>query len=161
MAEIGRSITGLFLFFILALFGCSGSSESSNESQEITTLDLRSGNLELTPRQGVAFTGVQGGSFSGAATFTLANLGSQPISFQVTKNRIWIDVTPNHGTLAGHQSISMVISPSSAAEGLPVGSNRGQVLVEQTSLDNARALRIPVSISVSDSQAFPVIAPGH
>ncbi len=84
--------------------------------------------LEVTPADGLASTGPEGGSFEPPSkNYTLQNTGGTALDWTATPNRTWIAVSPASGTLDPGVSSTVTLSTSTAAEGLAAGSYDGVV----------------------------------
>ena len=84
--------------------------------------------LEVTPADGLASTGPEGGSFEPPGkSYTLQNTGGTALDWTATPNTTWIAVSPASGTLDPGVSTTVTLSTSTAAEGLAAGSYDGVV----------------------------------
>ena len=82
------------------------------------------GELILTPGVGTVWAGDRGGPFSpGAATFTLANAGADPINWSVSEPAPWLSLSKTGGTLAPGASEPLAVRPVDAnAAAMAVGT---------------------------------------
>ena len=77
------------------------------------------GVLEVTPQEDFISTGEKGGPFSPAYKYyKLKNTGGKTISFSISKNQNWLELSRTSGKLEPGKSISVKVSFSSAANKL-------------------------------------------
>ena len=72
------------------------------------------------------FSGIVGDGTLEAQTFVLQNIGDIASDFEVSSDRSWVHVSPNSGSLAVGESISIQVSVDACME---VGSESGEVLI--------------------------------
>lgn len=76
----------------------------------------------------LAGTGEVGGPFTPTSTaYTVRNIGTNPLNYQVSANVNWVDVSNASGTLAAGASTTVTVSYNSAANALAAGSYTGSV----------------------------------
>ena len=84
--------------------------------------DIPPSGLKVTPSDGLAAEGPLGGPFAPlSVSYTVANLGSDPISYEVTKSQNWLSVDNPSGTLAGHATTAVTVSINGQADYLGTG----------------------------------------
>ncbi len=105
---------------------------NSNPSQDrivgnaVLNLPLLRDDLWVAPSQGLDFTGNKGGPFAPASqSYTLTNVGTEPIEWTATITQPWLSIEPNSGTLESHDSVGggdsqvVVVSITADANALP------------------------------------------
>ncbi len=79
--------------------------------------------LEVSPLEGFAPTGPEGGPFAPAAlSYTLVNRGDEPLRFEVRGANRWLRVSPSSGELAPGASASVEVGLTDEVLALPAGS---------------------------------------
>ena len=80
------------------------------------------GILDVTPADGLIARGPdKDGRFTPASkTYTLRNVGQEPIDFAVTRSKAWANVAPAEGSLAPGAAIQVVVSISEQARNVRV-----------------------------------------
>ncbi len=93
--------------------------------------------MEVTPETNLNVTGPVGGPFTPESfVYTLENGGGLPVEYSVTHSAPWLTLTNASGTLAGHETVQVTVSLSSAASGLSEG--RYTDTITFTNLTNGR-----------------------
>jgi hypothetical protein len=78
--------------------------------------------IEVTPDVNFFSQGPVGGPFAPASlAYTIKNLGTTPLNYEVTKSQSWLNVTNATGTLPGHGTVVVTLSISAAAESMGTG----------------------------------------
>ncbi|MAK61226.1 MAG: hypothetical protein CMK09_09635 [Ponticaulis sp.] len=97
-----------------------------------------------------------------ATAVNISNPGSQAIEFRVDVDVPWLDVSPRSGTIAGLDSIQLMISVNDQAEALAAGSYTGRITVVNLSSRPARqpgalgaesesvVVSIPLTITIAE-----------
>lgn len=97
---------------------------------------------------GFSASGPLGGPFvPSTKVYTVSNSGSQTIDFNVSKTQAFLTLSPNSGTLSAGQSLNVVVSINSAANGLPLGSHSDIVTFTNSTNNNGSTSR-SVSLEV-------------
>ncbi|MHC4640861.1 MAG: S8 family serine peptidase [Planctomycetota bacterium] len=105
---------------------------SSNSSQDrivgnaVLNLPLLRDDLWVSPSQGLDFSGNKGGPFvPKSQSYTLTNVGADPVEWTATITQPWLSIEPNSGTLDPHDSVGggdsqvIVVSITADANTLP------------------------------------------
>ena len=81
--------------------------------------------LKITPGTGFIFTGPVGGPFSPAAQiYSLTNRSSSPLSWSLANTSLWLNVSPDSGTITGGgPTATVTVSLAGAAANLPPGNH--------------------------------------
>lgn len=106
--------------------------------------------LSITPPVGFAASGpTNNGGFSPTSrTYTLANNGAVPLNWAASSTSIWLNISPSSGTLlAGGPASNVVVSISSAATNLAVGTYSGGVVFSNA--NSGATQTIPYSLQVN------------
>ncbi len=106
-----------------------------------STLALPGRGLLVRGAQELHAVGPLGGPFDPAyVTYTLENVGPDPLTFSVSTAAPWLDLTSTGGTLAGREAIEVEISINEHAGSLEDGLYRAEVLFvnETENIGNAR-----------------------
>ena len=102
--------------------------DGSIPSVTVTVTQAGAPALEVTPADGLASTGPEGGPFEPPGRdYTLQNTGGTALDWTATPNRTWIAVSPASGTLDAGASTTVTLSTTAAAEGLAAGIYDGVV----------------------------------
>ncbi len=108
--------------------------------------------LTVTPSEGLASAGNQGGPFSPSSkTYTLTNTGGSSLNWQASKSQAWVSLSQASGTLAAGGSIAVTVSINSNAAGLGAGSYSDTVYFTNLTNNNGSTTR-PVSLQISAAQ---------
>ena len=103
--------------------------------------------MRVTPRTGLAATGMEGGPFSPAsATYTVTNASLDPLVWTAELNVAWATLSTNGGTLAAGSSATLTVALNYQADFLAVASYAGALLVSNVT-DGAQQSR-PLSLAV-------------
>ncbi len=113
--------------------------------------------LDITPVEGFASSGYQGGPFTPAGKdYTLTNTGADPINWTAVVTASWLSVEPNCGTLAGANDVNFVqVSINSNAVWLGVGTHTAEVTF--TNLTSGIVQNRPVELEVTPIHSSGVI----
>jgi len=75
--------------------------------------------LYVTPSQGLNSSGIEGGTFTPASiTYTIKNVGTNPIDWTLTKGSDWLDLSKSGGTLAADATDTVAVSVNAQADTL-------------------------------------------
>ena len=115
--------------------------------------------LQVSPFEGLEFSGYQGGPFSPSSrVYTLTNVGTGIITWVVTHTQSWLDVSLTHGTLGAGGSTNVTVSMNTQANALAVGAFFDPVIFQNTcsGFGQARTVglvvrEVPGEIKVLDS----------
>ncbi len=108
--------------------------------------------MTVTPAGNLTSTGFQGGPFApSSAQYTVTNSGGAPITFTVSDNAAFVDVSTAGGTLAAGASTTVTVSFNAAANALSPGIHSGTVTFTNTTNGNGNTTR---------GIALEVLAPG-
>ena len=78
--------------------------------------------IEVTPDASFHSEGPLGGPFVPAsANYTIENLGSTPLDYEVTKSQNWLAIANATGTLPAHSTVIVTVSISAAATSMGTG----------------------------------------
>jgi hypothetical protein len=84
--------------------------------------------LRIVPDMGFSAVGGQGGPFTiTSQSVTVTNTGTNSLSWTVTANAAWLNVSTAGGTLNVNDSVTMTVSLNSAASNLTVGTYVGSL----------------------------------
>ncbi|MEJ2696902.1 MAG: hypothetical protein P8013_09670, partial [Candidatus Sulfobium sp.] len=139
------------------------------------------GVLEVTPTGEFVSTGLEGGPFASRKVYTLKNTGYAPIDWSVTASRSWVDARKNinmaamplakiksasagadrlasiinrssrSGALSPGDSVSVVVSLTSAANSLSAGTHTATVsFVNSTSGEGNTSRRVSLTVQPAD-----------
>jgi hypothetical protein len=90
--------------------------------ENLAALGLGPGELSVTPAEGMAGTGVEGGPFAPSSwSYDLSNVGQSALTWSAEKTAEWIDVSPNGSTLAADASETAAVALNAAANDLAAG----------------------------------------
>ena len=85
--------------------------------------------MEVTPATNFTFSGHPGGPFMPSTTsYQLTNSSEVPVAWAVEPDVPWLSVLPSSGALLPGASTQVIVSPNSAADGLPEGSHPGGII---------------------------------
>jgi Pro-kumamolisin, activation domain/Viral BACON domain len=84
--------------------------------------------LLITPPAGFTSSGPSGGPYSvNSQTYTLLNLGTNAVAWNLTNSANWLTVSQSGGILNSGASTTVTVSLNSAVNGLLIGHNSGSV----------------------------------
>jgi len=105
--------------------------------------------LIVTPATGLVVIGPSGGPFNPlSATFTLANIGGQNLSWLIGKSSAWLTLSANNGTLAAGASTNITLSVNANATGLASGSYADTLTFINNSAGGLGGTNRPVLLTV-------------
>jgi bacillolysin len=136
----------------------SGSVSSTANPLNITMNALKSvtanfvtvvpGTLQVTPVDGFASIGEQGGPFSPSTKqYTLSNIGNSSINWTASKGQPFIDLSSSGGTLTAGANTIVTVSVNSLATSLPIGTYQDTVTFTNTTNGNGNTTR-PVLLQI-------------
>jgi len=130
----------------------------------IDDISLYGGNvidaLTVSPADRLAASGESGGPFDPPCkTYTLTNLGADPIDWTSSTSQDWLDVTPIGGTLAGGTAVDVAVCFSSQANALSNGVYDDQVVFTNTA--SGAAYTRDVQLQVGPADAFTELFAGN
>ena len=110
------------------------------------------GQLSVTPAEDVVASGMAGGPFDPESqVYTLSNIGSEPLGWQVSNLEDWVSISsPTNGALSSGESATVTVSINSAAESLALGSHQDTVTFANTTNSEGTTTR-SVSLAVLES----------
>jgi hypothetical protein len=104
--------------------------------------------LEVTPADNAEFWGNPGGPFGQAgAVYTLKNIGSSAIDYQVTSDQNWLTIDNSSGVLDGGAQTTCTLALNASGELLPQGNYSAEISFVNTTThfgDTARAAQLYV-----------------
>jgi|GEM_PF-6752251 len=146
-------------YTVLAASGGSG-----KESGTYTvSLQLRAGDpgsMTLSPAEGLHGEGLIGGPFSPLSrAYTLINSGGLPIQWSVAKNRDWVELSSEAGTLepGASQTVTVSINPEMIVT-FPAGTYTDAVTFTNVTEANRQFIRI-VSVRVDPIEGILQVTP--
>jgi hypothetical protein len=107
-----------------------------------------SGTIGFSPAN-LAFSGTVGGTNPAAQSFALTNTGGGTLSWTLSDNATWLQLTPASGTTTTETD---TISASVTTSGLAAGTYNGIITVTASGASNSPR-QIPVSLTLSASTA--------
>jgi hypothetical protein len=108
------------------------------------------GELSVTPSDGLASSGDQGGPFSPTSkTYTLENTGDNSIDWTASKNEAWVTLSSAGSTLTSGASTTVTVSINGNADSLAPGPYNDTVTFTNTTNGKGDTERA-VSLNVSD-----------
>ena len=117
------------------------------------------GELHIAQSEGFHATGLVGGPFTPAsATYTLSNLGTEPLNWTATKNQTWLALSTTGGTLQGGASVEVSVSLNGGADTLAAGMHNDTVTLTNSTNGNGNSTRA-VSLHVVPSGGI-LVTPG-
>jgi len=126
------------------------------------------GSLDVTPAEGFASTGPEGGPFSPPSqAYTLRNIGATTINWRAVRVEVWTSLSSTTGTLTPGATRTITVSINSGANGLDPGSYSDTVSFMNTTNGNGNTTRevsltitgAAGSLSVSPSSSFSSSGP--
>jgi hypothetical protein len=112
------------------------------------TASTNSGMIGFSPAS-LAFSGTVGGTNPAAQAFALTNTGGGTLSWTLSDNATWLQLTPASGTTTTETD---TISASVTTSGLAAGTYNGIITVTASGSTNSPR-QIPVSLTLSASTA--------
>jgi PKD repeat protein len=90
--------------------------------ENLAALGIGPGELSVTPAEGMAGTGVEGGPFTPSSwSYELSNVGQSTLTWSAEKTADWIDISPDGSTLAADASETAAVALNAAADDLAAG----------------------------------------
>lgn len=125
----GTSLGGL-LFLNNTSNGAGDSTLQGTLSIENPDQPDEPGLLSVGGSAGYSFEGPEGGPYTpGWTTFTMTNVGGQPINWNASTNAGWVDFDSTSGTLAPGQTANASVFPTSAADSLGAGNHAASITI--------------------------------
>ena len=127
---------------------------NSSRSVHLTVESPQS--LSVTPGDGFAAAGPEGGPFSpDRKTYTVSNPGTAPVEWSVSTTSGWLDLSSTGGTLAGGSSDTVVVSVNAQANNMAAGSHGATIqFVNVTSGNGDTTRAVSLWISSGSVQAM-------
>ena len=124
----------------------------------VDLLDPTAGLLTVTPADPIGFEGPVGGPFTPAQhVFTLANAGTEALTWTATAGAAWLAAAPAGGSLLPAAEQQVVVTLDAAAAGLGAGMRSTSLVFADTGGGQGGAA-IPVALAVLDRQPQVVAA---
>jgi hypothetical protein len=116
------------------------------------------GELSVSPSTNLVSSGTEGGPFSPASiTYTLTNVGGQPIDWTATKTQDWVSLSSGGGTLASDASVNMVVSINAIADNLDAGCYSCTVsFVNTTNGEGSTTRDVSLTVTPDGSDPLPM-----
>jgi lysyl endopeptidase len=122
----------------------------STGAQYVDTLVPGASGLQVTPTSGLESYGNAGGPFTpSSAAYTVKNVGTSSVNYQVTKTQAWVSLTNASGTLAGGATVTVTVSINATANSLGNGNYADTVTFTNTTNhqgDTTRAVALHVGV---------------
>ena len=118
--------------------------------------------LTVTPSDGLASSGYQGGPFTPSnKVYTLSNTGTSNLTWAASWAAPWMGVAPSNGTLAAGATTDVTVALTAQAGTLPPGTNADTVVFSNLSsgVSQSRSVQLVVRERVLDHFAWDPIAP--
>jgi hypothetical protein len=116
----------------------------------VDTLNPGATGLQVVPATSFESWGDAGGPFTPVSTlYTLKNVGSTPLDYQVTHAQAWVSLTNTSGSLAAGASTDVTVSINAAANTLSLGTYTDTVVFTNTTDhlgDTSRTVTLHVGI---------------
>ncbi len=97
----------------------SGFNEVSDYKIQLIRIIGTENSLYVTPSHALNSSGIEGGPFTPASiTYTLKNVGTDPIDWTLANGEDWLDLSKQGGTLAADATDTITISVNSQADSL-------------------------------------------
>ena len=122
--------------------------------------------LRITPATGFASAGGVGGPFTATSeTLTLTNAGTNSLSWSLTNNATWLNITGSGGTLTpGGPASTVTVSLNAAASNLMVGTYNSTVwftnLTDGVGQSRVFALNVVASPTITNSPGSQAVLQG-
>jgi hypothetical protein len=115
--------------------------------------------LYVTPSQGLSSSGIEGGPFTAAnITYTLKNVGSNPIDWNLTKGEDWLDLSKTGGSLAAGATDTVTIAVNTQANTLAANAYFDTLTFTNTTENNLEIFR-NVTLLVKTPEGSLVVTP--
>jgi hypothetical protein len=146
-------------FTVLAASGGSGKETGTYR----VSLSLKAGDpgsMTVSPVEGLHASGLVGGPFRPLnRAYTLHNSGSLPIQWTATKNRDWVELSAEAGTLEPGASFMVTVSINPERVGnFPVGTYTDTITVTNVTEANRNFIRL-VSLRVDPIEGILTVTP--
>jgi len=140
------------------------SNQTQKVNQELAFALLVAPALSLSPTQGFTAAGPVGGAFAPSSqSFVLANASGGAQNWKLISTNAWMSVSATNGVLAAGGQTNIVVSLTTAANALKVGTYAASLaLSNQTQKVNqelAFALQVAPALSLSPTQGFTAVGP--
>jgi len=152
-------------YYLLACADDTNAVAESNEennciaSANKVNVSVVPGILSVTPSDGLASSGNQGGPFSPSSkNYTLQNTGGASLSWTASKTQTWTTLSSTSGTLAANATTTVTVSINSNANSLTPASYGDTVSFINTTNGNGNTTR-PVSLTVSTAPTGLTVTP--
>jgi len=153
----GANRPQLWAAFARRGMGLSASSPSSSSTAGLVEAYDLPDNLQITPAV-LSVTGPVGGPFTpNPATFTLANSGTNSLSWSLSSASAWFSISPTSGILAGGATSNLSVLVSGVATNFPLGATNASVWF--TNLTSGIAQSRTFSVSVVGRSLFENFEP--
>jgi lysyl endopeptidase len=120
--------------------------------QFVDTLVPSATGIRVTPASGLDSSGDPGGPFTPASfDFTVKDIGTTTLNYQVSATQSWVSLTNATGTLNGGQQATITVSISADANALPAG-NYTDTLTFTNLTDHAGDTTRPVTLHVGGAR---------
>ncbi len=126
-----------------------------NTTRGVTLNVLEPARLTVTPADGLAASGFQGGPFAPSTkTFTLSNTGAFPLDFSAADDQGWLDVAPVSGTIPANGTLTVTLSINAAANALASGTHNGTLTLTNVTSGLGTTTRPAVITVVPNGQVI-------
>ncbi|MGD9548115.1 MAG: trypsin-like peptidase domain-containing protein [Candidatus Krumholzibacteriia bacterium] len=115
----------------------------------LDTLDPYATDFQVSPGGNLDAAGNQGGPFTPSSlAYTLENQGAASLSFQVSVDVPWVDLSVTSGSIPAGGSMNAIVSINAAAGGLAIGSYTGTVTFSDLTngVDVMRGVNLQVGV---------------
>lgn len=144
---------------VVTFTNITNSSGSATRAVSLTVNAPAPGVLAVSPADGLASSGIQGGPFSpGGITYTLTNTGGSPLNWAASKSQSWLSLLNTGGTLAPGASASVWVAIGSGATALPPG-NHGDTITFTDATSGAAVTTRSVGLSISGTPGVLAVSP--
>jgi subtilisin family serine protease len=112
--------------------------------------------LSVTPADVFTATGELGGTpvVPASRTYSVTNRGSSTVSWTSTKSANWFALSPNAGTLAAGQSVTVTVTLDAVVNSFPLGSTTGDFTITNTATTRSHVRGVAVTITPSTIASF-------
>jgi len=156
-------------YYLLACADDTNTVAESNENNNCIAsankgnVSVAPGILSVTPSDGLASSGNQGGPFSPSSkSYTLQNTGGSSINWTASVTQTWVSLSSTSGTLAAGASTTVTVSINNNANSLPANANpySDTVTFTNTTNGNGNTTRaVSLTITGPSSGSITVTSP--
>ncbi len=115
------------------------------------TMIVSPDDLVVSPADGLASVGEQGGPFTPACiTYTLTNIGEEQIGWVTSPTQPWLKIEPNEGILDANQSVDVNVCIAPEANGLDPNYYQESVAFENTDSGSVKFRSMSLTIKPPD-----------